>query len=684
MANITENSVWESGIYQLETDDPVLGGPVGFDAGSPVIGHANAQAQQLANRSKWLYDNKANTEDLTNTTDPMKGAAIIGRSVVSVKSVEDLLQQARVTNSLFAVRSYYNGGKEGGGLWTWDELSTEPDDYGSVLAVSGVPIGRFRRIKSSPEWSAYEYGVRAENTGLQNRLRLSALYKKLQSTGGHVRLIDEDFFIDASSPIIVPADVSTYGGKGLIKPIFESPQPAESTAPIGGGLYKCYGAVFTTGDTTTGLRFSEANFIRLGTIKWVGVKIRNTELITTSSSNFLHGIFGYGGINIYEDCEIDDMPNNGISTSLFREAHYIRTKCRRNGFLGAGFAKNGISNSGSQNASVFPAADLSKIVTVIGGQYTANKDEGIQYSRTGFVWIEGADCRFNLDRAIEGDSAYSETTKTRPNDQVHIYNNDCRGVAGTTRHSITCTDGFNKDVYLGGNILGNCINEPLIASCTVDGSFVFTSKNIFELDSANLQTNCHAMYIGAGLIDISAGGVIKGVHDRSSLGAVILSANNSMAAGGGVVKFGNFTSEAKFRTVVDAGIYGSLYVDNVDCNVSGTYVTARLKGSGVSSLRIKRCTGSFNSEASSSVGFVNVVGTDTTPLAIMELSDNKPMPSGATSYVIANTRGAAGGISKLFSSSNYWQGYTMPTGSRLTALNGLASTQSALDLPALA
>lgn len=47
MANLIESSVFEAGIYQLETTDPVLGG---------VSGIANLQGKQLANRTKWLKD----------------------------------------------------------------------------------------------------------------------------------------------------------------------------------------------------------------------------------------------------------------------------------------------------------------------------------------------------------------------------------------------------------------------------------------------------------------------------------------------------------------------------------------------------------------------------------------------------------------------------------------------------
>ena len=47
MANLKENAAWESGIYQLETTDPVVGG---------VDGISNKQAIQLANRTSYLKE----------------------------------------------------------------------------------------------------------------------------------------------------------------------------------------------------------------------------------------------------------------------------------------------------------------------------------------------------------------------------------------------------------------------------------------------------------------------------------------------------------------------------------------------------------------------------------------------------------------------------------------------------
>lgn len=45
MANLQESAQWEAGIYQIETTDPVLGGPNGI---------SNVQGKQLANRTKFL------------------------------------------------------------------------------------------------------------------------------------------------------------------------------------------------------------------------------------------------------------------------------------------------------------------------------------------------------------------------------------------------------------------------------------------------------------------------------------------------------------------------------------------------------------------------------------------------------------------------------------------------------
>lgn len=62
MANLQESAVWEDGIYQWETEDPVVGGADGID---------NVPTRQLANRTKFLKQQlelKASIEDVQKGT----------------------------------------------------------------------------------------------------------------------------------------------------------------------------------------------------------------------------------------------------------------------------------------------------------------------------------------------------------------------------------------------------------------------------------------------------------------------------------------------------------------------------------------------------------------------------------------------------------------------------------------
>ncbi|WP_200862623.1 hypothetical protein, partial [Campylobacter concisus] len=86
MANLKENAAWESGIYQLETTDPVVGG---------VDGISNKQAIQLANRTSYLKDEieslKSNSNaqlvlkrDISDSYSKTQTAALIAPKLDSV------------------------------------------------------------------------------------------------------------------------------------------------------------------------------------------------------------------------------------------------------------------------------------------------------------------------------------------------------------------------------------------------------------------------------------------------------------------------------------------------------------------------------------------------------------------------------------------------------------------------
>ncbi|AOJ62779.1 hypothetical protein WJ32_10130 [Burkholderia ubonensis] len=96
MSNLIEVDRWENGIYQLETSDPVIGGPDGID---------NLQAKQLANRTQFLKRSleagQSNLEAHANAVDPhpqyatkadlaQRLAELVGQSPAALDTLREL------------------------------------------------------------------------------------------------------------------------------------------------------------------------------------------------------------------------------------------------------------------------------------------------------------------------------------------------------------------------------------------------------------------------------------------------------------------------------------------------------------------------------------------------------------------------------------------------------------------
>ena len=85
-------------------------------------------------------------QDLAN---PDKGAAMVARGVVAVDSIADLLalpEGQRKEGLRYLVKGYHAGSDVGGGEFEWAEGSTEAHNGCTVLAVPGIPVGRFCRL----------------------------------------------------------------------------------------------------------------------------------------------------------------------------------------------------------------------------------------------------------------------------------------------------------------------------------------------------------------------------------------------------------------------------------------------------------------------------------------------------------------------------------------------------------
>lgn len=217
MTNLIESSTWESGIYQLETDDPTLGGQPGFNMGEPVTGHANAQALQLANRTSYLKQRV--DADLPSTFDVSKGAAMVGRGIQVVKTIAEAKTLLKTSASKYAeILGYYAQGDGGGGIYYLDESDTISVDNGGSIIVANDG-GRWklnhRGLITVKQFGAVGNGVTSDvasvNAAIAYVNSLSASVTLLFNSGrynlkagvtqkitkDHVSIIGENAFIDA-------------------------------------------------------------------------------------------------------------------------------------------------------------------------------------------------------------------------------------------------------------------------------------------------------------------------------------------------------------------------------------------------------------------------------------------------------------------------------------------------------
>ncbi|OQS45401.1 hypothetical protein [Chromobacterium violaceum] len=159
MANLQEQSVWETGIYQLETSDPVLAGPDGVD---------NLQGKQLANRTAYLKDR---VEELASGKQPAGNAVKLSAARNIAMSGDGSWNVA------------FDGSKDVSGQLTLRDSGVAPGSYGMVTVdakgrvtaarqMSGddVPAHDWNKVATGKPTTLAGYGIAdgASKTDLQN------------------------------------------------------------------------------------------------------------------------------------------------------------------------------------------------------------------------------------------------------------------------------------------------------------------------------------------------------------------------------------------------------------------------------------------------------------------------------------------------------------------------------------
>ena len=155
MASLKELSTWESGIYQIEENDPVHGGADGI---------TNKPIKQLANRTLWLNNNKlGKTENAVSasklqTARTINGVAFDGSQDITIVDSTKLPSGANaVSASKLATARTINFTGAATGSYSFD--GSENASCVLTLANSGVAAGSYGNNVTVPVITVNEKGL---------------------------------------------------------------------------------------------------------------------------------------------------------------------------------------------------------------------------------------------------------------------------------------------------------------------------------------------------------------------------------------------------------------------------------------------------------------------------------------------------------------------------------------------
>lgn len=83
--------------------------------------------------------------------------------MIKIDNIAELKQRKGISNSNISLLGYYSVGDGGGGEFYWDSTSTETDNGGTIIQVTGVITGRWKRVfygSLNMKW----FGAKGDNT----------------------------------------------------------------------------------------------------------------------------------------------------------------------------------------------------------------------------------------------------------------------------------------------------------------------------------------------------------------------------------------------------------------------------------------------------------------------------------------------------------------------------------------
>lgn len=191
MADLTIENQWPSGIYRLETTDPVLGGASGI---------ANLQPKQLGDRTLWLRkkleegsDSGSNLDLLViggfySCSDTVSNTPNGAACLVSVMARSTGVTQMAIEDASYAV--YYRSSTDSGGSWgPWERLATasELNDLESSTFNPTTISGNFNTFLTSGTFKITDLaGSSNKPASNEGSTPTTVIFLEVRKSGTHV------------------------------------------------------------------------------------------------------------------------------------------------------------------------------------------------------------------------------------------------------------------------------------------------------------------------------------------------------------------------------------------------------------------------------------------------------------------------------------------------------------------
>lgn len=208
MAFLPEKSIWEDGIYQLETSDPVLAGPDGID---------NLQGKQLANRTVFL---KKQIDDLVS-------GALVSEYADRLKTPRNLVMTGDGSWSVT-----FDGGSNVTGALALANTGVTPGSYGMVTVDAKGRVTAARQMNGG-DVPALDWGK--ITSGKPTTLAGYGIGDALPMAGQIGNAVDLN---DVTATGIYYQPTNAQAGAGKNYPVSEA--GALYAIPVGGMVYQQY------------------------------------------------------------------------------------------------------------------------------------------------------------------------------------------------------------------------------------------------------------------------------------------------------------------------------------------------------------------------------------------------------------------------------------------------------------